>query len=839
MTGWFLKIIGVSDGLTSRLDQVQLLWARPMLLLAGLALLVPVGFFIVRRHSISLRHMDRGLRIGLNICRIGVLLLLVVIAGGPYLRIEEPKTSKPVVILLVDESASMDLPAGPFSGDEAEQLAVSCGLVTPTEETADIELDPETRKRLNTMSRAELVRLALGTEWAALVESVGDRLEFQAYAAARTVRRTQADALAQGDRGDDLQDTALGSALEFAIDEAAGRDIAGVVLISDGRNTAGPDPVQVLRRYNGSDIDPASVPVPVWTVPAGSTEPIPDIAVLNVMAPMHVNLGDDTEVTATLFSSGFGGRSVTVTLIEGEQVLDSKEAGLVENTRQQVQLTFKPEDAGPRMLAVHVAPMVEEQVVNNNRAGVFVDVEERRRKVLYLEGIPRWDFRFLDHAMRRDRGLEVTLFLEAERSDPPRTNAENDAVEAILAAKDVSDPKEPSMLVDSAIAANPPEEDEVQEIPASPNTLPEDADGFAEYDAVMIGDVSPAFLTPRHQEQLAAAVTDHGVGLIVQAGTVHMPHDYADGPLAQQLPVVVTRHPVGRTAPAFAPFRMSVTPSGSMHPAFQVYSGASRNREVWGNMPEFYWTAASLEKTAGGTILAEIEHDGEAFPLIAEQTSGRGRVLFVGTDSTFRWRRNIGDSLFYTFWGQAIRHVAHRSGKDSDQSWLDISPRRVEPGDPVAVELFAVRKEGEPVIDEQVTVTITAAGSTEILALDGGSVPGQYRGVWTPREVGAYRVEYTDWRKMPINAFFQAAGSGREQTRPDVDQDMLGSLADSTGCGMLRLHELGELADKLRGDPVDYTHAYEEEIWDNWLFLVLLVGFYCTDVGIRRIRGLM
>lgn len=839
MTAWFFRMIGVSDGVASRLDKVQLLWTRPWFLWAGLALLVPVGFFIVRRHGATLRHMDRGLRVGLNICRIGVLVILVVVAGGPYLRVEEPRTSKPVVILLVDESASMDLPAGPFTTGEAERLAVACGFVdAPADDATPVALDADTRRQLNTVSRAELVRRALATGWTALLESAGDRLDAHVYAAARTVRRADAPALAAGERGEDLQDTALGSALEFAIDEAAGRNIAGVILISDGRNTAGPDPVEVLRRYNGADVDPASVPVPVWTMPAGSTEPVPDIAILGVMAPAQVTLGDDTEITATLFSSGFGGQAATVILAEGGEVLRSEEIGLVENTRQQVRLTFKPDDAGPRMLSVRVAPMTEEQVVDNNRSGVFVDVEERRRKILYLEGIPRWDFRFLDHALRRDRGLEVTLFLEAERGDPAPTNGKPDAVEALLAADDSADPGDATMLVDANAATK---EDAVTDDGpgAPPPVLPEDAEGFAEYDAVILGDVSPAFLTARLQEQLAKAVNELGVGLVVQAGPAHMPHAFAGGPLAGTLPVIVNRRPAGRDAPAFAPFRMSLTAAGSMYPAFQVYDSATRNRDVWDDMPAFYWTSACRDTSAGGTVLAEIVHDGETFPLIAEQTSGRGRVLFLGTDSTFRWRRNIGDPLFYTFWGQAIRHVAHMSGKDSDRSWLEVSPRRVEPGDPVSVELFAVGKEGAPVDDEKVTVTVTAAGSTEILALERGPVPGHYRGTWTPRGEGAYRVEHTDRRDVPVHAFFRAAGSGREQTHPDVDEDMLGSLADSTGCRMVRLHELGELGDRLRGEPVDYEHAYEEDVWDNWLILVLLVGFYCTDVGIRRIRGLM
>jgi hypothetical protein len=162
----------------------------------------------------------------------------------------------------------------------------------------------------------------------------------------------------------------------------------------------------------------------------------------------------------------------------------------------------------------------------------------------------------------------------------------------------------------------------------------------------------------------------------------------------------------------------------------------------------------------------------------------------------------------------------------------------VEPGDPVAVELYTVDEEGVPLADRRVIVSIVAAGQAETMTLDRTDVTGHYRGTWTPRKVDVYRVEYTDARDEAVAAFFQAASSGREMTHPTVDRDMLGNLADAAGGALLELHRIADLPARLRGEPVTQSLTHEEELWDNWFTLLLLVGLYCADVGIRRMLGL-
>jgi hypothetical protein len=291
-------------------------------------------------------------------------------------------------------------------------------------------------------------------------------------------------------------------------------------------------------------------------------------------------------------------------------------------------------------------------------------------------------------------------------------------------------------------------------------------------------------------------------------------------------------------APAFEPFHMKVTATGAIHPIFQLYDSATQNRDVWSRMPEFFWAAAAEDAGPAATVLAKVEGPGISRPLIAERYAGRGRVLFIGDDTTYRWRRNIGSHLFYRFWGQAIRYVARSRDRAGDSSWMEVSPDRVEPGDPVAIELYAVDSDGKPLDRAGLVVQITGSQGADQVSVSRTAQPGHFRGVWQPKALGAYRLTYTDAKGKDATGGVAVTGSGRELRRPSVDRDLLGSLADATGGGLLELDQIGKLPEVLQGKPVTVTQAHEEEIWDNWLTLVLLVGLYCTDVGVRRLLGL-
>ncbi|MEX0654772.1 MAG: hypothetical protein WD534_07485 [Phycisphaeraceae bacterium] len=826
MIGWLLELIGVDPTLAGRVAEAQWLWARPGLLWLGLVLLLPAAVFVFRRHRRSLPHLTRGQRGVLTFCRVGVLALLVFVLGAPYLRLEESVTQKPVVAVMVDGSGSMALPTGGYEGEQLRGVALAAGVTELADEASEGEdgerlpaVDAEGRRTMSNMSRAALLERVWEQSGEAMFTSLAERFEVRGY---RFDRRGQAmslsglasvaeDAAAMGTQ------TAIGAALQEVIEDVGGRAVAGIVLFSDGQSNAGPGPADVVRRWRETGAGTASATagedeaaaVRVWTVPVGSGARLVDVRLMDVLAPARVARGDTASIVATVASHGFDGRAVRVRLLEGENVLDDREVTLTDDDRQQVNLRFTAaadDEPGTRLLRVEVESLSEEQVADNNEQSLAVDVDETQWEVLYLEGYPRWDFRFLDHALQRDRGLAVRMVMEA----PLRAGEGVDLAELPALAR-----------------------------------LPEDAAGWAEYHVVVLGDVSTDLLPERAQAQLARAVREEGLGLIVQAGPQHMPHAFADGPLAELLPVELSEGDAGDEqggweAEAYSPFKMQVTATGATHPALRLYDQAARNRGVWSQMPPFYWAAALGEPRPGATVLAELasaEHEG--VPLVAEHYAGSGRVMLIGLDSTYRWRRNIGDHLFYRFWGQALRHVARTTERDGQTSWLAAYPPRVEPGERVSVELYAVDGDGQPATREQATLQVRHGEQTDTLELHRTPTPGIYRGQWSQEAHGQYTLTHTDAAGEELTANVRVASSSRELLRPDVDRETLGTLAEATGGELIELDELPRLADAFEGEPATLSQVHVQELWDNWLTLLLLVSLYCTDVFVRRMAGVM
>ena len=617
LPAWIARFLGIGHDLASRIDRVEWHWARPDLLVAGLVLLVPAGWWIVRRHRERMPWLSRRARRALDICRIAMLALLVVVMAGPALRLEERIQEKPVVALVVDTSDSMGLPVGPLPPEAIAAVATAAGIEPPP--AADDAGTAALADRIAALSRAELVREVLASQAETTLRQLDDGFELRRYEVARRPRRVRDPDTAPGGAppgqpppagapaAHEAVDTSLGAAVEMAMDDASGRRLAGIVLVSDGRSTAGIDPLEAVRR--AADASGGEPRAPVFAVPVGSPAPPVDVAVAAVLAAPVVALGDSVAVGVAVESAGMAGRGVTVELRDADgRAIESRPLTLKDG-RQQVAFTWKAAATGSMLLTVAVPPVADEATAENNAATVSVEVSDRKAKALVVDHAARWDFRFIDHAIQRDTGFAPRMLLTGSLDDAAA--GQGDAA-----------------------------------------GLPADVNAWAAYDLVVLGDVPAGILDEARQRALVEAVSTRGTGVVFQPGGRHLPREYAGGPLASLFPVEIDwgagNGSATVEAAGFKPLTMRVTARGAMHPAFALGDDAARNRAQWSTMPPFFRAAAATVPRPSATVLAEVESPTArgTIPLVVEAPLGSGRVAWIGTDETFRWRRNVGDQLF-------------------------------------------------------------------------------------------------------------------------------------------------------------------------------------------------
>ncbi len=811
----FLQLLGIHEDVLKHLDRAELLWQRTDVLWIGLALLLPLAWMIYRRQKLNLHTVPKWLLLTLCATRLSILTLLVVVLSGPYLRIDHKFERKPIVAFVFDHSQSMRLPAGPFETDEQfADAAKAAGYVTDsvsaeTKQSADaprspVAIDPETRKALNRITRAGLAQTAVRIAAPDLLKPLESKFDVRHLAFAREPVPFVFDAAKTDsqlpDSGGGVS-TWIGTAIQLIVDDAAGQHISGIVIFSDGQNTGGRSPGEAARAA-------AQVGAPIFTVPIGSPKRLQDVSIVDLYTSGHVSIGDMVKVSVTLESNGFNGRPIKVELKDGDKVLDTKELVLLGTEQQQTELIFEAKEAGDKYLTVNVPAFPEEadELRANNTDLAYVRVSDEKLKVLLIDGLPRWDFRFLKNDIRRDNGIKG------------RTG------------------DEPEVLAEAEWRRMSAEEKTAK--------LPSTVKDLSEYHTIVIGDASPDILHDEFRKALIEAVREKGVGLIVQAGPRFMPHMF-DGEFQSLLPVTLRSNAqTGIEAPAYKPFKIEITPEGLLHESLRLHDDPGRNVNVWSQMPAYFWAAAVERASPAAIVLARnpsLENRWGKQPLIAYQYAGKGKVAFIGTDSTFLWRQNVGDRFFYKFWGQMLRFVGRtEDGSTQKQNRIVIHPVRVQPGEAAEVELFAFTADGTPRTDATIKVsTIGPTGSSSVELLADKFAKGRYTGKFTPKESGDHRVLYqpNDSPKS-VEGKLRVMPSSEELRDPNLNRHTLEMLASTTGGKVVALGDLKSLPEQFKGEPMLIEVHREASVWDNWFTLVLITLIYAVDVGLRRLSGL-
>ncbi|WP_437230830.1 hypothetical protein SH661x_002166 [Planctomicrobium sp. SH661] len=679
-------------------------------------------------------------------------------------------------------------------------------------------------KELEQLSRLEILRRACALHPDSPLDELQKLTTLQLSAFARSTVPIQADELKSTEDLTNLDvgrsHSNLAEATVAAREGNATAPLAGVILLSDGHDTDSPAAAQLVSRLQGLN-------VPVHTVLVGSEHRPRDLSVIHIDHPESVFLKDQPLVKTILQTAGFEGESVNVLLddLDHPDRAPLKKTITPQSPTSEVSFSLADLPVGRHRFRVRAEIAPNETREDNNSEDFSISVVDDRARILLIEGESRWEFRFLDAALNRDEQISVDHVV----FEQPFLRV-------------LQQPFFPSSLEELETARD-------GETP------------FAAYDLVLIGDVSPQNLTAQRWQQLERYVRDEGGTLVLTAGKRFFPMAYR-GTLAESLLPIqdlreVRLEDASQTGPpATRGFRLSISPDGEQVPMFQLDSDPAKARKIWSGLPGHLWGIVGTAR-GGATVWASALKPGERASLenerlnalIVQQHLGSGQVIWIGLESTWRWRYLVGDLYHHRFWGQLIRWaVSFKAAAGNDAVKVGLREPVIRTGQPAVIQarwdprflarhsdpdaeaIFERRGDGPPVTQ---TIPLTPRPGNSLL----------YEGQALNLPAGEYTVRLKSKAAEPGLELPEVVLIVNAELTPELqdvsaNRALLEQIATSTGGKFLYVNELDQLPPFFKS--ANETERVREEIplYGHWVILVLFSGIAMTEWVLRKVNGL-
>ncbi len=780
-------LLGLSDETGRQFQQARLYFAGGWHIYVLVALLLLAACWFGVLYLKDGRRPSLWIKTPLLLLRLLALTALILMLLQPMLRLTKTETQRPNVLLLVDNSLSMERKDARLPADRSARIARAVGG-SPAQ-----------------MSRVEIASRLLNSPPSSLLSELSKRYQVRVYtfhgqAQAVPIPRPPARSappvldIQPDPKGNTTQ---IGESLKRALDDLAGQPLAGALILSDGGNNLGEDPVAVAKQAREQGVT-------VSTLGIGDPTPTRDLAITEVLADQVVRKDNITQVFVGLSHRGYEGQTVSVTLRRGNETLGTQSARLgPAGRRQTVSFTYTPKQTGSFSHTVSATVLSGEITAENNRRRFLQRVISRKLKILYVEGEPRWEYRYLKNAILRDTQIAFSCYLVA--SGAQRGGEGNVPI----------------------------------------YRFPQDEKSLFEFDILILGDVPRAHFTELQLRNIRRFVEDKGSSLVVIAGERHMPWEYRATPLEPIFPTELPSFP--EQVKTAEPFQWELTPEGRQDPLLRLDDDPAVNARIWRELPGMYWGAGVPRARPGATVLVVNSARSNSYGkrvVLAVQPFGAGRCLISLTDSTWRWRWRVGDRYFYRYWGQMIRAMTPQETPGGNR-YAQINADRAEYllGDRVALNARLLDAFYRPVKAKQVTAVLRDENGVETpITLNASPVsPGLFSADFLAERVGKMQVSLASPANpaAPATASFLVQSVSLEQQQPELNETLLKRLAAAGGGGYYLPDETRRWLETLKAEDVVIRSESETELWDAPILLLLFVVPLSLEWLIRKRTGLL
>ena len=749
--------------------QFALLGAWPKWMLVVLILAAAAGLaWLIRSRMAQAVPLIRGWRAWVIwVLQAMLVAVLLVLLWQPAITVAELKPQQNIIAVLVDDSRSM---------------AISEGGVT---------------------RQAQAVKALENGVLASLNRSFQTRLYRVDAVAARIDRLTDLEPHAPSTR--------IGDSLRQLSEETSDLPIGAIVLLSDGADNAGgidPEAISALRARH----------IPVHTVGFGLERAEHDVELDDAVVAPRALADSRLAARITLHQRGYAGAGVSLTVRDVStnqaKVLASRTIRLGSDGNLQTEtLLFNIGSAGARTLQIAAAPLPGEQNLANNILTRVVNVGSSPRRILYVEGEPRWEYKFIRQAEEDDRMVQIVSMDRTSQNKIYRQG--------------IADPKE---LADG--------------FPSRPEEL------FV-YQGLIIGSVEAGYFTPGQQELIREFVDRRGGGLLLLGGQFAL----ADGgwkgsSLTDLLPTTLpteagTFHREADPKNGITHTTAELAAAGVDSIITRLVDDPAANAARWKTLPYLMDYQDPGTPKPGAAVLANmITPEGRTLPLLTTESFGRGRTAIMATGGSWRWQMSspLGDTAHDLFWQQLLRWLVsdtpgHVAASVPAQMLLDngtvmlsaeVRDPQYNPAPDARVEAHILGPSGVSALVEMTPVPDN---------------PGRFEGTWSAPRAGAYLTEVTAERagqELGRDVLsFQRMDGVAESFHTEQNRDLLERLATQTGGQYWKPSDLGRLANRIPFSEAGVTMRETKDLWDLPLVLLVLLLLRFSEWWLRRKWGIV
>lgn len=747
-----------------------------------------------RREAGRVAAWRRGL---LAVIRVGTLAALVALATKPALVRDVRGTKPRPVVILADDSQSMTArDPRPLLLDQF-RAALAFNVVAPdaAPPSGSAALPAGTP---STPSRLEVERAILANPRLDLVAGLGERHPVQPskFGSGRAALDPRAPDWAGALTGTEPRTAMLDAVADLLKRDAADLP-AGVVLLTDGRDTASRVDVASV----GAECRRLDVPLHVVLVGGSSAG---QVSLREAGVPETVYVDDTAVVPVRFRARGATGGSAELTLKLGGREVARKLVDITGGEDQRATLAFDPQksDALPGKQDLTVAVRV---VTDAAQAGDEVvkpvRVIDRKLKVFVAERAPRWDYKFLQRALLRDRRVEARFWL---------ASADREALNS-----------------------------GVPYLPAFPASREE----LAAFDLVVLGDLPASAFTASQMESLREFVAEGG-GLVVIAAPGGQLATWVGTPLADVLPAeLLPDAPAGRAQTEA--FRVALTPTGARSGALRLGDDAEASSKVWAELPGVYGYAPTGRLKPAAELLATHPDakglDGKPATILASHYYGKGYVLLSAIDETWRWRYNAGDKLFGRYWSQLVYLAGAPRTLGTKLTQLALDSPDPTLGESSSVYARLLKPDLTPQTADSVEAVVEKldalageAGRTSRLTLRRlPGQPGEYTAAVPFNRVGKFALKVDNAGNPGEFEYRVALPPDHELSPGGPDEESAAKLAELSGGALYREEDLSKLPAAIAPKSTPTLTREETVLWGRWSFALVLALLTLEWVGRR------